>query len=166
MQQIYRYNLSKLVKRLTPPRWRNPTNLNWYETLLSGINYSQDRFNAFKDQALVELSYNGQTIYMEKMLNDRYDPSLRRIIIQHEQNNSAYWYVEGEGQAPVYLYTEPETGATQSFLYIEGENSTGLPDGIDFVVKAPVSLTSQEVRMKADVNKYKLAGKQFEIIFS
>lgn len=74
MVQIYRYDLGRLVRRLTPPRWRNSFNLNWYETLLSQIDYSQDRFNDYKDQALIELSYNGQTIYLEKMLNDKFDP--------------------------------------------------------------------------------------------
>lgn len=166
MQQVYRYDLSKLVKRLTPPRWRNAFNLNWYETLLSGIDYSQDRFNAFKDQSLIELSYNGQTIYLEKMLNDRFDPVARRIVIQHEDDNGVFWYLEGEGQPEQYLYTEPETGATITYLYGEGENSTGLPDGIDFRVKAPSDLSSLEVRMSSEINKYKLAGKQFEITFS
>lgn len=166
MQQIYRYDLSKLVRRLTPPRWRNPFNLHWYETLLSPINYSQDRFVAFKDQALIELSYNGQTMYLEKMLNDRFDPTHRRIIIQHEEDNSVFWYLEAEGQAPNYLYTEIETGATLTHLYNEGENSTGLPGGIDFRVKAPAELFSKEPQMKAEINKYKLAGKIYDIVFS
>jgi len=166
MQQVYRYDLSKLVRRLTPPRWRSPFNLNWYETLLCGINYSQDRFNAFKDQSLIELSYNGQTIYLEKMLNDRFDPIQRRIVIQHEDDNGVFWYLEDEGQAAKYLYAESETGGTLAYLYNEGENSSGLPDGIDFRVKAPLSLSSLEVRMKSEINKYKLAGKQYEITFS
>lgn len=165
MQQIYKYDLPKLIRRLTPPRWRNPFNLNWYETLLSGINYSQTRFNAYKDQALIELSYNGQTLYLEKMLNDIFDHDQRRILIQHEEDNSVFWYLEGEGQAPKYLYTEGETGATVSYLYNEGENTSDL-SGVDFRVKAPISLSSQEARMKSEIQKYKLAGKQYDIIFS
>jgi hypothetical protein len=165
-QRVYKYDLRKLVRRLTPPRWRNTFNLNWYETLLSGVNYSQDRFNAFKDQALIELSYNGQTVYLEKMLNDRFDSFLRRIIIQHEEDLSVFWYLEGEGQVERYLYTESETGGTTTYLYNEGENTSGLPDGVDFIVKAPIGLASLEVRMKSEINKYRLAGKQYEIIFN
>lgn len=166
MQQIYNYDLSKLIRRLTPPRWRNPLNLNWYETLLSGINHSQDRFNAFKDQALVELSYNGQTCYLEKMLNDRFDPVSRRIIILHEEDNGVYWYLENEGQVEKYLYTESETGATTTYLYNEGEPSTEFPEGIDFLVKAPSELTGQEAKMRSEIDKYRLAGKIYLVEFS
>lgn len=165
-QTITRYDLSKLVRRLMPPRWRNPINLNWFEALLCGINYSQDRFNVFRNQALVELSYNGQTIYLEKMLNDRFDAVQRRIVIKHEESNSVYWYREDEGQAPVYLYTEAETGSTINYLYNEGENASALPDGIDFMVLAPASLSPLELRMKAEIDKYRLAGKQYEITFT
>lgn len=166
MQKIYRYDLSKLVRRLTPPRWRNAFNLNWYEALLSGIGHSQDRFNTFKDHALVELSYNGQTMYLEKMLNDRFDSALRRIVIQHEEDISVFWYLEGEGQVERYLYKESETGETATYLFNEGENTSGLPDGIDFRVKAPLELSLLQVRMRSEINKYKLAGKQYDIIFS
>lgn len=166
MVGVYKYDLPKLVRRLTPPRWRNPFNLNWYESLLCGINYSQDRLNIFKDQARVELSYNGQTIYLEKMLNDRFDPVQRRIQIVHDEDLTVYWYLEGEGQPEKYLYTETETGVTTTYLYNEGENITGLPEGIDFRVLAPSSLTSEQIRMTSEIEKYKLAGKQFEIIFS
>lgn len=166
MEKVYGYDLRKLIRRLTPPRWRNAFNLNWYETLLSGVNYSQERFNAFKDQALIELSYNGQTVYLEKMLNDRFDPMLRRITIEHDETTGVYWYLEGEGQAEKYLYTESETGTTETYLFNEGENFSGLPDGIDFRVKAPLELLPLEIRIRSEINKYKLAGKQYDIIFS
>jgi hypothetical protein len=165
MQEVYRYDLSKLVRRLTPPRWRNAFNLHWYETLLSPINYSQDRFNDYKDQALIELSYNGQTIVLESMLNNKFDSLQRRIIIKHEEDNSVFWYLEDEGQAPNYLYVEGETGTTSTYLYNEGENSTGLPEGIDFRVIAPLSLSSKEPQIRAEINKYKLAGKVYDIEF-
>lgn len=168
-QQIYRYDLSKLVRRLMPPRIRSPFNLNWYETLLSGINYSQDRFNDFKDQSLVELSYNGQTIYLEKMLNDRFDYTLRRISIIHEESNDVYWFNESELQAPSYLYNESESGITSgysnTYIHNEGENTSTLPD-VDFMVKAPLSLSSMEVRMRSEIDKYRLGGKIYQIIFS
>lgn len=166
MVQIYRYDLSKLVRRLTPPRWRNAFNLNWYETLLSQIDYSQDQFNDYKDQALIELSYNGQTIYLEKMLNDRFDPVLRRIIIRHEDEIGYYLYLEGEGQPEKYLYNESETGATPTYLYNEGENVATFPEGIDFLVKAPSELAGLEAQMKSEIDKFKLAGKIYDIEYT
>lgn len=166
MERIYRYDLSKLIKRLTPPRWRNPFNLNWYESLLSQVDYSQDRFEQFKDKSLVELSYNAQTCYLEKMLCDKFDPVHRRIFIQHEEEVAEFWYRESEGQLEKYLYRESETGATETYLYVESENTSGLPEGIDFRVVAPSELSSVEDRMRSEIQKYKLAAKQYDITFS
>lgn len=163
---VYRYNLTTLVRRLTPVRWRTQFNLSWFETLLSGLNYSMDRFGDYKADALRRLSYNGQTLYLEKMLNDIYDPSLRRIVIKHEESNDVYWYNEDEGQAPNYLHNEGETGATQQYLYNEGENFGALAPGIDFRILAPASLSTKEIQMRADVKKYSLAGKVFDFVFS
>ncbi|MEJ1242104.1 hypothetical protein WBG78_28410 [Chryseolinea sp. T2] len=164
MQQIYRYDLKKLVRRLMPVRWRNPRNLNWYECLLSGMNYSMDRFEAYKEDALRRLSYNGQTCYLEKFLNDVYDNTQRRIQIKHDESSGVFWYNEDEGQAPIYIYNESESGTT--YLYNEGEDFGALPDGIDFRIVAPASLSSKESQMRADVKKYALAGKTFDFVFA
>src|SRR5579872_6770183 len=164
METIYSFDLSKYVRRLTPPRLRNKFNLSWYETLLSGIDYSQDKFNSYKDLVLKELSYNGTTLQMERMLNDYFDPSSRRITITESATTTNYLFLESEGQAPKYLFTESETGATKTYFFNEGENiSTG---AFDFIVNAPLSVTGSTDQMKAQILKYKLAGVTYNINFS
>src|SRR5688572_26071210 len=170
MERIYRYDLSKLVRRLTPPRWRTPFNLHWYECLLSGINYSQDAFNSYKNQALIEVHYDGTTLMLEKMLNDKFDSVQRRILITHGNEDNVFLYNESEGEVPTYLFNESESGVTsgysETYIYSEGENSTGLPDGVHFRVIAPASLSSEELRMKKEIDKLKQAGRQYDVQFT
>jgi hypothetical protein len=165
VEQIYWFDKAKLIKRLTPPRWRTKFNLSWYESLLTGIDYSLDEFNSTKDNANRLLSYNGQTCYLELMLNDFFDPTLRRIKIEHEDSDAVYLYKESEGQAPYYLYRESETGITQTYLYNEDEAST-LLSNFDFRVVAPISLSISANQMRANIDKYKLAGCIYTITFS
>lgn len=165
MEQIFSFDKSKLIKRLTPPRWRTQFNLSWYETLLTGIDYSMDNFTTTRDSANRLLSYNGQTIYLELMLNDFFDSSLRRIKIEHEESEAVYLYLESESQPLFSLYMESETGGTVQYLYTEGEISSQILD-FDFKVIAPISLSGSTNQIRANIDKYRLAGTTYTIIFS
>lgn len=90
----------------------------------------------------------------------------RRIIIRHEDEIGYYLYLEGEGQPEKYLYMESETGVTETYLYNEGENIATFPEGIDFLVKAPSELTGFDAQMKSEIDKYKLAGKIYQIEYT
>lgn len=164
MQTIYSFDLSKYIRRLTPPRYRNQFNLSWYETLLSPLDYSQQQFNDYKDLVLKELSYNGTTLQMERMLNDYFDPTSRRITITESATTTNYLFTEAEGQPPSYLFTETETGATKTYWSLEGEN-IGI-SAFDFYVNAPSSLSSMVDQINAQILKYKLAGVTYAINFS
>lgn len=100
------------------------------------------------------LSYNCQVCYLEAALNDRFDPSLRRIVIvDTEYVQQDYIYTLSEN-TPVYLGT----------MYLETAfNYSG--SNVDFLVKAPANIVDQYYHeIKGLVDFYRLAGKQFNII--
>lgn len=75
-------------------------------TLVQLVTYIRDR-----------LAYTGQVLSLETLLNDKYDPDLRRISIRCLNAN----YIEG-----LDLYTNPETDPTPSVLFSNPENNQGL----------------------------------------
>lgn len=131
-----------------------------------GISMLHSDFLAFRLECLYRVRHNSQKASMEEVLNDIFDPELKRIRIATTEIKLAVWLYEPEDDKPVYLY-EPEDNKPV-YLY-ESEEIAG--DGIDFSVCVPPDL--QPVyendladflsRMRAEVEYYKLYSKNYNI---
>ena len=136
--------------------------LAWVKILLSGVQKVYDLFAIFKAAIQKNLSYNGQVLYLEKVLNDENDKLLRRIYVSDPLPNNnvpAFLYRRGEGQITVTLYRNTE-GVNVNPLYRQTESPT-----VDFVVFVPLTVANNAalVKIKSTVNFYKLASKTFTI---
>jgi hypothetical protein len=114
-------------------------------------------FIAFSDEVLYRLSHNSQVCYMEAVLNDAFDNQLRRIRIVDFETKMRLYFWPDVALRDVYF--------GEIFFY--SDSSYG-DSGVDFTVELPTGLSLNEYEMfqlHALVREYKLAGKQYNIIY-
>lgn len=148
----YNLDINKLTALLTPTFLRKEMFLAWLRVLHFPLIEIVDKFNFNRNENLYNLAHNGQVCYLRGALNDRFDPSQRRIkIADGNRYQRQYIYTRGE-QKPkflgkIYLYDRVDYGDT----------------GVDFIVLIPNNLVFNEYEMKALVDFYKLASKRYKI---
>ena len=160
---MFNIDIKKLVFRLLPPFLRGDLNRAWIETLLKPFAVLVVDFNVFRDEKISELSYSGQSIQLERYLNDVFDKPLRRIRIKHYSDQPDFDYLLSEnGTIEDYDYLKSENVAP-GFIYLIGENTTTI--NTDFVVQCPASLSAAVAAIKARVDRYRVAGRRYTVEF-
>lgn len=158
-------DIPKLIRELLPIALRQLRQFDWLRSLLKGVEYVLNKLNQLREKSLYEISITAQVIMIERVLNDRFDPSLRRIYITDSLDGIDYvnLYLEAEQQAApaLYLDTEIPPGAALP-LYTDTEYAANM----QFIVWVPAvatNIVAQEVRVAATVNNYKFGGTQYSI---
>lgn len=155
---IYNIIYSKLRQWLTPYFLANPKMNAWLAIIIQPVTFIYNDLLNFRTQKLYQLSITPQVTYLQKLLNDRYDYTLRRIRI-----------VDAIDKPPVYLFVRSElkprgffTRAENNPVYFFARSESGSITN-DFVIKIPYSVPFNELELKSLVNAYKLASKKFSI---
>lgn len=152
--------LKQMIDQI-PTSLRESNHLSWVWVLLTPLRWLGDRLIIFRDAIREEISRNGQEISLEKTLNDRFDPFLRRIYIDDDQVTvpEALWLIdEAQVNPDVWLISEIPPGVELSLKTIEEHGQLGI-----FIVYLPAGFVFDLSAMKAILNKYKLAGLQYKI---
>lgn len=98
-------NWVKLVQLQVPLWMRRKRVVVFLLVCISGVRSLYATFLAYRKAALYNLRITGQTIYLEKALNDRFDFVDRLIYIETlEDASQFYLYNKVEAAAPVYFY--------------------------------------------------------------
>jgi hypothetical protein len=157
-ENIYSINFKKLALWLIPAPLRTLELLQWILALFAPLVMLHDSLIAYRNNIIYWLGINSQVCYLEKMLNDKYDNTLRRIFIAKPQTFD-----------PVYVFTIPELKPIPVSLRIENKpvilytNSETLAAGVDFIVVIPMALSANMVEMNALIDKNKLPDKEHYI---
>lgn len=141
------------------------------EPLVSFVVLFSHRLNVLNVKFVYEIGHTGQIASLEHFLNDQnglaYDLQTRDADITAV---AIIWIDESIVVPPVYMFNQEEMNPPLYF-----RNADEVPDapvyfrnveesyGFDFIVKVPSTLTYDEPRLKAQVNKYRSAGKRFKI---
>ena len=151
----YKVDWDRLILLLLPTFLRKPVLFGFLKSLLTPISNLHYKWSlAVRDENLKKLSYNGQTCYLRKVLNDRWDSEFRRIYIGDTLNSEQNYIYTTSENLDVYLGT----------MFLEEEfNYAGTT--VDFLVFVPQSvLDIRENEIIATLEFYKLAGKQYKLI--
>lgn len=97
-------------------------------------------------------------MYLEKLLNDRYDFTLRRIYIDDGVDKPPFYIFQPAELKPKYIRQRSENVPKR--IYTGGESGS-LTD--DFIVFTPAGLVFETPEMTSLVKAYKLAGTKFKI---
>jgi hypothetical protein len=142
-EKIYEVDYKKLVNMLTPTPLRKTKFISFVYVLVYSIDLLYRKFISFRKDTNYWLGINGQVCFLEKMLNDQYDP-LRRIYIDKGVNlEPEYIY---QDQAPDQLYAFLEEGDIKppAYLYVDNETTSS---SSDFIVMVPNDLKVYNKKM-------------------
>jgi len=115
-------------------------------------------FMAFRKAKFYQIEMNYQTCYLESFLNDRFDPSQRRIYIEDaESRDGTFVFTRAEDQ-PLVIHKRIES--VPRFIYTRGESNGDMLN--DFIVFVPASVTFDEYELRAMIST-KLSGKRYSV---
>lgn len=158
----YNINFSNLANKLLPPFLRRPRFTDWLKALLKPLQNLNTAFKEFMQRIIYKVGFNGQVCYLEHILNDYFDNSLRRIYIDDGSSVPLQPYIYNKVENRVkYLYNKSES-KPPLYLYNKNEYS----GSVDFIVFVPSSLLTAalEQQIRALVNQYRIAGKRFSVL--
>lgn len=148
---------------LIPFVLRQDRMVEWIGALLQPLQTLNDTFVLWASGLRYFLRFNGQVLYLEHVLNDQYDASLRRIFIDDPVGNvviTTYVHNRIEFQPPLYLYNIADASEFDPVVYNTSELFVSEDD---FVVHVPTAAFSPaiEVQMRDLIDKYRIAGKRY-----
>jgi hypothetical protein len=149
----YKVDYQKLALLALPTFLQKPILVGYLQALIGPIANMYDKWRWFRDDNLYRVSHTGQVCHLRKVLNDKLDPSLRRIYIGDGQRyKRKYLYTTGENK-PVFLGT----------MYLR-EAGDYADTGVDFNVYVPQSIIESSIyELKSLIDYYKLGGKKYKI---
>lgn len=148
----YNIDYNKLVILLLPTFLRKPKIIAFLQSAIAPVINIHYEFLQRRNEDHYKLDHNWQVCYLEVMLNDRFDISVRRIKI-----------IEGDRYERKYIYTNAEQKQKYlGSLFIRP--STDYSDGgFDFTIDMN-NVTANIYDIEAQVKFYKLEGTRFNII--
>lgn len=158
MSNIYDIIYSRLVKWWTPAPLRTTFWLSWLGVMVKPVADLYNSFLLYRTARLYQLMITPQKCWLERLLNDRYDNTLRRIYIEDGIDKPPFYIFQRAESKPKFIRQRSE--AAPQWIYTSGE-SGNLVD--DFIVFVPMALVFEEPEMVSLVKVYKLAGVKFKI---
>lgn len=159
---MFSVNFKNIVNQNLPPKTGAdvPITKSWLYSLIQPLIELYAIFSSYRIQALYTLSFTGQVIYLEKLLNDTFNNGGTEIFIEDGILKIApFLFNTAEDADPFYVFNTAETNEANLYLY----NTAEYTGNLDFIVKVPTALVFDENQMKSLINKYKLAGKNYTI---
>lgn len=162
--QIYTINWGTLIQWLIPTFLRKPIHFNWLMSLAQPVMTLHAQFLLFRDKSNYKLQHNSQVCSMEAVLNDQFDPMLRRIRIDNGVVREPVWFWEPVENQPVWFYDNNPAVYFYEQDYLAEELA-------DFTVIVPSDLltgnitadTQMERLMRSFIDYYKLYSKNYLI---
>lgn len=156
----YNVEYDRLARLLLPVTLRRKRLMAFVGVMTSEVWRISGWFRRYRDDTDYRLSHNGQVCYLRAVLNDKFDPVLRRITI------------EDIGILPETIIHRRSTGL---FLLLKHRpediilhrRGFGGYNSYDFTVVLPAALRASvnEARLHAVINTYRLAGKRYTLSY-
>lgn len=157
-------NIAQFIRQLLPSTFHESNLIKSYlRVILSPIDFLSNVFLQFKDNVSYKLSKNSQICYLESVLNDALDNSQRRIFITDANSIDmliSYEYPDIERRIIV-----SDSSQFADYTVITYPNFVIGDNLHKFIVNVPIECVSKEPQLRALTNLYKLAGKQYFIVY-
>lgn len=149
----YKVDYKKLAILMLPTFLRKPILVAYLQSLLVPIDSLYYQWSVYRNDNIYKMDHNGQICYLRKALNDKFDPSLRRI-----------WIGNGNRYERQYLYTTPENRPKYLGTMYLHQNLDYADTGLDFIVYVPQTIIDESpFALKALIDFYKAGGKRYKI---
>jgi hypothetical protein len=166
---LFRIDYQRLVNMLLPftlrkhdlhlplPERRHAL-LSWLHVLLAPVKRVYMEFLIYRHRVNYQMDHTGQVVYLEKVLNDRFDGAAERIRIQDGPKLDWMYLFRTDEKKPKYLKK----------IHLHNRLSYG-DQGADFEVYIPADVpiwthSGLMAECHSLINYYKLAGKTYQLI--
>lgn len=158
MGSIYDIDFGKTVRLNIRRKYRLPKILALLNAGAMPIVLLFQDFIKYRKAKLYQLMITGQKCYLERLLNDRYDYTQRRIYIDDSVDKNPVFIYQDAELKPKYIYQQSENKPV--YLYTKGESGENKND---FIVFVPLDIAFELNEMISLIRAYKLAGTKFKI---
>lgn len=146
---------------LIPWLIRKPKHLAWLQSMLAPLQTLNAALVAYVTKLRYESTATGQVIFIEKLLNDRFDNSLRRIALYDGtvQTSPTVFNTSEVWQTTTTIWNRTESGTTAPTVW----NLVESHQQIDCYVVIPTALNPKSDQIKALVSQYIMAGVRYKV---
>jgi hypothetical protein len=157
---MFDVNFAQFANNLTPWFWRTNRWKQWIGICLWGLQQVNVLFVAYRATTTFNLGFNGQSVYLEKWLNLKFDATNQtyQIINRPVLETPAIW--NKAEQVGTHIFNKSESSSDRMYMFNKNENTAGF----DFIVyvPAPLVLNSALIALiRFEVDKFVVAGKSY-----
>lgn len=170
----YKINYNKTINQLLPHYLQGRKLILYLQALMSPLQQLNDSFVIWAKETKIEAAMTSQVFKLEWFLNRKFNSvfanNTQSIVIRNSYANGLPVYYESEnmGGYNMSLHNESE-GVNNTSLYYMHEDTANV--AYSFVVFVPlpdetkISASVYESQVKYWLDKYKLANKNYKIIY-
>ena len=148
----------RIMLVLTPAILRRGILICIYRAIAEAIKGIHERYETFQNEVKLRLSYTGQVYSLIKLIKE--NVGINCEIIDLTESKAVLLYRENaKGQVEQVILTEKDA---EYLIYKEGKSKLA---GYGFAVIISKSDSKYEDRVRDLIDKYKLAGKQYKVIY-
>ncbi len=159
----YDVNFRRLALLLLPTFWRRPLFGAFAFALVTPVSHLHVRFMQYRQRTGYRLRHNGQVCYLRAVLNDEFDPELRRITLSDSDKTDFGTVVYRRvARRPLKLPLRADSAGVK--IYRRGFTGAG---AVDFIVGIPAALRGNidESRLSGVVDTYRLASMRYAVLY-
>lgn len=154
----WKFDANKFALHQLPPLLRRPAIYALLKCLMIAIAAVHEMFVKHRDKTVRQLNYNGQTISLEKYLNELFSLDNAIYITEYTSSN-IYLSLASENTPKVYVGNQNEG----DIIYLSSASPEKVAGG--FIVKIPAGLATEEniAIIRKWVDYYRMAGTIYTI---
>lgn len=153
--KIFNTDIRTLIHLLLPIQLRKDTTL--LDACIGALNYVKEQLLKLRSDLFCSIALTGQVYALEKMLNDKYDKTLRRIYITNGTFREQVYIFQHKENSPIFIHKQDE-----DIKYLYNFDEIGSVSG-DFIVNVPTSISASTNEISVMIDIYKLATKTYTI---
>ncbi|MBD5351751.1 MAG: hypothetical protein HDR86_02840 [Bacteroides sp.] len=160
--ETFNVNIKRLALLVLPTWLRRPLVGALIYAGVTPLGRLAQELRKYRNTTHYRLRHNGQVCKLRGVLNDEFDPALRRITVEDRDSATMIEAAIIYRREVARWVMVPCRGFGAAIIHREGFSGTS---GYDFWVNVPDELRTAgiETRMRAIINTYKLASKRYTI---
>lgn len=164
----YRINFRNIVILNLETFLRLPKRISLLMAYIDPLKQIYQAFMAYRASTSYILAHNSQVVYMRAMLNDSFDPILRRITISNSEVKEPNWLYRTADDNPSIIHRKIHN--RPKYIYRGEDFTLNQPD---FTVELPIEIQPEDIdainrlltEMRAKIDYYKLYSKNYNIVW-
>ena len=164
--RIFDINFYRFFIWNLPVFLRTTVRMAWLKVIAYPVFNIYYRLLNFRKASLYKMLHNSQVVYLQKVLNDKFDATDRRIKVKNSDILEPVWHYDAQEQKPVYYYDTadnvPVYFRSQSELYeLNSDFEVVIPLALKPATQPEIEAFELQVSLLVDY--YKLYSKKYII---